>query len=330
MKNVSLHVPASLRRGIRHGWLSLRRERGWKTTFALLVALAVLLQGSFLLTAVVQGADQLLRSQLDLRLEVKDGVPVQRVQEFIEAVKTQPSVAQVVYITREQAYQTERERDPSLISFLEQFNIQNPFPDTVSVTLKSLDDYAVFASFVRQEQWSAIVDPGFLSSITDQESEVLSLLELTRAGRAVMGALVLVLAIIILGIIIEIVRRRALYRHEEIFVEQLTGASAWWVMTPFITETSLLLWAAVVVSVGVAAGGVFLLPVYVPALATLGEYAVLSRETMHVVWQYVPWVLAAEVLLVPLVALIGTMLALRLHLRDQVVNVLRRLRRRKA
>jgi cell division transport system permease protein len=328
---MKLVLPNSLhfRRGVRRGLTSLRRERGWKTTLCLLSGLLLLLQFCFVVAAGVQGMDRLLRSQLDLRLELKEGVPAAQVQDFLDALKTQSTVAHVVYITREQAYQSEKERNPSLIGFLEQFNIQNPFPDTVAVTLNRLDDYEAFSATIRQPQWSAVVDPAFLSAVTDQENEVMNLLSLTQSGRKLMSVVLAFLGVVLLFITVELVRRRALYRQEEIFVEQLTGASSIWILTPFITEATVLLWAGLLLSSVTMAILVFVLPLLVPMVATLGEFAVLRQQLLAVIFALWPWVLGLEIVAAPIVAFVGAVLALRLHLRDQVVNVLRRLKWRK-
>lgn len=327
---LQFRLPVSVRRGVRHGWLSLRRERGWKTTLGLLAALLVLLQFSIVTAATVQGIDHLLRSQLDLRLELKNGVPPQRVMEFIDAVKKEPTIAQVLYVTREQAYQSEKNRNPSLIAFLEQFNIQNPFPDTVAVTLKSLDDYDKFSGFVRQQTWADVVDPAFLSSVTDQEKEVMNLLELTQSGRKLVAAVMLFLVLVLLAIIVELVRRRALYRQEEIQVEQLTGASSMWILMPFITETCLLLWSGLAASTLFIGLLLFLLPALIPSLSTLGEFATLRQHMMVIITGWAPIVLPLEIVAAPVVAWLGSVLALHLHWRDRAANMLRRLHLRKA
>src|SRR5438874_2128329 len=139
--------------------------------------------------------------------------------------------------------------NPDLIRFLEQFNMKNPFSDTVAVTLKTLSSYDAFSAFVRQPQWQAVVDPAFLPQASGQEQEVRRMLRLTDAGRSVAIALLLLTGGILLFVVVELVRRRSYLRKEEVFVERMSGAPESSVILPFATEATVLLMLALLLSI---------------------------------------------------------------------------------
>ncbi len=304
-----------LSRGMRRGWLTLARERWYGATLLTLFGVLLLAQLLLVVTLGVQGMHQLLQSRLDLRLQVQEGALDQDVQQFLVAVRTLPYVAHVTYITREQAYEQERTRNPDLIAFLEQFHIKNPFPDTIAVTLSSLDRYDAFAEFSRQAQWRTVVDPTFLSQATDQEQQVHALLRVTDAGTALVLFFLLLIAGILLFVLIELVRRRALMRREEIFVERLVGAQEFAVLIPFATEAALLLLGAVLLSSIAIVVLLFALPLVIPALSAAGPFAALRAQMAMLLPLRLPLLFLLELLLVPVLALAGAYVGMRPQMR---------------
>lgn len=300
---------------MRRGVLTLLRERGYGATLLALFGVVLLMQLLLVTALGVRGVHNLLQSRLDLRLQVQETAADQSVQEFLVAVRQLPYVSQVTYITREQAYELERKRNPDLVAFLEQFKIQNPFPDTVAVSLKSLSDYDTFAQFSRQPQWRAVVDPRFLSQATDQEKEVHELLSLTDAGGALALFFLALIAGILLFVLIELVRRRALQRSEEIFVERLVGAQEFSVLVPFATEAALLLLGAAVLSALFAALLLLLLPSVIPALSPGGPFAALQAEMQRLLPFALPPLLIGELLFVPAISVLGAFLGMRPYLK---------------
>ncbi len=300
-----------LKRGMRRGLATLKRERGWGTSLGALVGVALLVQLFLVLCLGVRGVDGLLRTQTDLRLQVNDGITDRTVQEFLVAARAHPDVERVQYITREQAYERERRANPDLVAFLEQFKIQNPFPDTVAVTLRSLSGYDRFAAFVKGEQWQKVIDPTFLSQTSGQENELRKMLRLTDAGQSLSLLVLFLTGCILLFIVIELVRRRAFLRKEEVFVERMSGAREASVVVPFATEATVLLITALFLSLGCLFIILLLLPTLVPALADLGTFGPLRAEIGRLITLYGPMLFLLELLLAPAVGFVGAFLGTR-------------------
>lgn len=300
-----------LRRGLRRGFLNFQRDRGWLTSLLSTAGVVLLLQLLLLVFLGAQGLRHLFQERTDLRLEILQKTEAQQVQEFAAAVRELPYVKDVEYITREKAYEVMRERDPDLVRFLEEFGLENPFPDTLRVTLESLQDYDAFSQFIRQEQWSSIVDPQFLSQVTDQEAEVRELLSLTDAGSTLVTFLLVLLGGVLVFVLTEFVSKRALIRSEELLIEQVVGASALGILTPFFMEVALLLLISLALTTAFLTLTLILLPLLVPALGPGGEFVPLKREVVALLWAYGPVFIFLELLLLPFIASAGAWLGMR-------------------
>ncbi|MDB4979007.1 MAG: cell division transport system permease protein [Candidatus Peribacteria bacterium] len=310
-------------RGLKRGLVTLRRERGWLTTLLSLTGILVLAQLFVFMAIAGQGLESLIRSRMDVRLEILEGATDVQIREFFSAAKGQPTIHDVQYITKEQAYEAERLRDPQLISFLETLKLTNPFPETFNVTLRSLNDYDAFVAFVQNPQWSKIIDPNFLSKSTDQEKSIRELLKVTQAARLLVLAFLALTAFVLLFILMELVRRRSLLRSEEILIERLFGAHDLSVLLPFATESAALLVAALLVSMGLLIGFLFLLPTVFPVLASEGVFSGLRAQVDPLLRTFLPAFLSLELIIAPVLAFVGAWFGMRPQLRSRQLVVAR-------
>lgn len=322
MPFLSQSTATLFRRGVHRGWLNLRRDRAWMGSLGALLGVFLLIQ--MLLSGLILGeaVERVLRQRTDLRLELEPGLTDQAIREFIVALQELPAVADARYITKEQAYEQARTADPDLVAFLEEFGLENPFRDTVGVTLRALDDYDSFVAFLEQPRWQRTVNPRFLSQATGQEAQVRSLLRLTSAGRS-LGTIVLGIGIAaLLFIVTELTRAQALARHDEVLVERLVGAQTLSIVIPFATEALALLMAAII---GSALLGTLLLgtlPLLVPELQNEGILAPLRSMSSTLFWSRGPLLLALEILLAPALAWAGAWLGIAQEIRSTQVSML--------
>ena len=300
-----------LKRGVRRGYTTLKRERGWATSLWALLGVVVLMQVFLVMWLGVQGVDSLLRTQTDLRLQVKEAATDHDVQQLLISIKALPGISTVEYITREQAYERERAANPDLIRFLEQFKIQNPFPDTVSVTLKNLSYYNQFLTFLKQPDWRTVVDPAFLSQATDQEQGLRQMLRLTDAGQSVATLFLFLTGGILLFVVVELVRRRAFLRREEVFVERMSGAQEASVVLPFATEATILLVTALLLSLACVLLFLLAFPLLIPALGDSGTFGELKAEVGSMMVSTGPTLFLIELVLAPLAGFAGAYLGTR-------------------
>lgn len=300
-----------LRRGLRRGMLTLTRERGWWLSLCTLTGLLLLWQVSVVGWAGVRGFEHLLTQETDLRLEVQRGADDQSVQEFLAALKDLPIIGRVEYVTREQALERERLRSPDLVAFLEQFGVGNPFPDTIAVSLRKLDDYQAFSEFVREGKWTATINPGFLSQATTQQEEVENILSLTGTAKRGIALGLVLMGAVLFAMITDFVRRRVHTRADEIIVERLLGAKESSVLVPFTTESSILLLSALGLSTLVLAAALWALPMMLPALQSGGILWQLRHQVMYFLLAFGLPLFSLEVILIPVFAFFGSWIGVR-------------------
>lgn len=304
-------VPLTVRRAMHRGVQSVLREPGWGTSLASIFGVLFLCQMCLFLVIGLEGGIRLLQEKTDLRLEITETATDAQIQDFFQNVRALPYVDDVLYITREQAFDRMKKRDPELIDFVTKFGIQNPFPETMGIRLKQLTDYPKLVEFLRQPVFSAVVNPAFLSTTTDQEQNVQETLRLTTTAHTIVLLGVGILFAVLLFVVIELIRRRVLLKQAELYVQQLVGSPRLAILTPFFVEVFVLLSVALLLSIIVSAILVFVLPFLVPTLSQNGVVALWAEMSRGLLFQMSPLVFFGELLLVITLALLGTMFAFR-------------------
>jgi cell division protein FtsX len=298
-------------RAAKRGVVSIFREEGWGMALGSLFGVLLIGQLLCLLAVGVHGGLELLKERTDLRLQIRESATDAQIQDLFQNVRELSYVDDVVYITKEQAFERQKLRDPTLIEFLSKFGIENPFPDTMGVRLKHLSDYDAFVQFLKQPVFTAVVDPAFLSDTTDQQQQVTEIANVVSASRTVLLFTLGLVVAVLLFVVVELIRRRALVKREELFVEQLVGAGRMDILLPFMIEMAFLLLSALLLSVLCMAIVVILLPVFLPALAAGGMFAQWSAMSASLLAGWFPWILIAQILLMVVLSALGTVLALR-------------------
>ena len=321
MLQLDADTPMVVKRGIRRGITTLVREREWGTALGALFGVFLLVQLLLVILVGAQGVQSLLRTRTDVRLEVRQEAPEQDVHNFFAVLQQQSYIEDAAYITKEQAYERARTHDSELVAFIEEFGMGNPFPDTIGITLQSLDDYSQFRQFVEQREWHAVVDPSFLSEVTDQEKQIYELLRFTKAGRDLTTIILVVVAAVLLFITTELVRRRVLGRANEVLVEKLVGSSPLAMFVPFATEACILLLFAIGLSILASLALIFSFPALVPALKSGGILSALNAEIASVTSSTLPSYFFLEILIIPVIAIIGTWLGMHRELQARTLSM---------
>jgi cell division protein FtsX len=292
----------SVRRGVLAAWRNDRKSR----TLLLLAGVLTLLQ---LLTATLVGAQAvhgMLLARSALYLEVLPTADDQDIQELYAALRMLPFVRRVEFVPSEKAFERERERTPDLVAFLERYDVNNPFPDSFSVTLASLSDYDSFAAFISQETWADAVDPSFLSSVTGQERDVRQLLGVADAARVVIGLLAFVVCCVVAFVVAELVARKARHQWGDLRLESLLGGKPADALIPVAAEMATLLLAGLVA--GSIVAGLLLLgaSIVIPLLTGVAGLGELLQSLIALLLKLGVVILLAEAVLLLCVAVAAT------------------------
>lgn len=272
------------------------------------VMLLVQLLCVFLLSA--RAAGTLLAAGAGVRIEVAATAEDQQVQEFYAAVRSQPFVDRVMLVSSEQAYEQQRQRDPDLIAFFETYGLENPFPDTFSVTLSSVDAYDALVEFVRQPRWQGVLTSSFLSAASKQENDMRVFLHAAEGVGTVAWALLILALAVLCFAIVEWVTRATLRRRNELMLERVLGGSPVPIALPLVCEMTALLWVALLAGSIACIGALQLLPQLMPALATESAFRLLVADMTPVLVHWYPWIVLLQAAVLPFAAVGGVWLAM--------------------
>jgi cell division protein FtsX len=300
-----------VRRGIHRGLASAWKNKGPSTTVVLFACLFSLLQILLLGSLGAQTVRSLLVSRGDLYLEVLPNAREQDVQDLYASIGELPYVAAVEYIPKDKAYQNEKIRNPDVVAMLERFNLQNPYPDSFSVTLTSLSNYPDFAAFIGEDHWATVIDPSFLTNVTTQEQDVRRLLKIATAIRTLAFLLTGLSALCIIVCVGELIAKRTRGHGGEIVLETLLGGSSDRVIVPYVAEVTTILFLGLVSGCLVAAIGFLLIPLLSPGLVTDPSFTIVRSTFSRTLFTTGLSLLAGELLLLPILAYIGTWWGLR-------------------
>ena len=166
-----------------------------------------------------------------------------------------PRVESVVYVSKEQALERAR-RMPGLPE-LADASQSNPFPASLDVQVKSLDDLAAIDAMVKYE---SVVDPVYPTSY---DRGAYQRIRAVLFGVAVAGlAFIGMLGFVAVAVTMNSIRAAIHSRRDEITIMQLVGASRWMVRGPFVVEGAI---------TGVAAGAVAGLITFGLAMAAIAS-----------------------------------------------------------
>lgn len=307
-------------RGFSRGTKSAFRQEGITTGVAAIFGVLLLGQVLVILLVGAQGLLTLVRQQTDVRLEILPGSETQQILTLINGLKSQAFIEDVVYVTREQAYERVKRRDPQFIAFLEEYEMGNPFPETIGVRLTDLSAYHMLVGYLQDPKFTGIVDPNFLQA-TEQDQQVKSVEQGIRAAQSLLLAFVVLLATVLVFVLVELVRRRIVARRDEILIQQLVGATPLAIILPFSIEILTLLALALVLSLVTAGGVLWVLPAVLPSLSpqgVFGEWAIVV-ESLLLLWA--PIALALEIVLLPVFALLGAFFGLLPRLKSPTLSM---------
>lgn len=264
----SLQFQRAVHRGLR----TLAREGRVVSSLLTIGSLLVLL-GLLLLTFLgIRASGDVLRSNSTLNLEMQRTASDQQVQDLFRTLQDLPGITATHLTTKAQAYEAVRLRDPSVVSFIDTFGLKNPFPDTITVTLASVEVYTDLLRLLQEPRWQGVVAPEFLSRATSQEAELTEVLRLTETGSQATIVILSVTAAALLLALVSLLHRRILQRSADTQTQLLLGAGPSDVFIPLWTEMTVLFYGGLALAVGTLAGLAYALPTLLPS-AIQSEFA---------------------------------------------------------
>jgi cell division transport system permease protein len=188
-----------------------------------------------------------------LHVYMREGALTSDVISLQDRLQADRRIASVVYITKAQAL--ERAKHMPGLPQLADASESNPFPASLDVQLKNIDDVAAIDAMVRNEP---AVDPVYPTSY---DRGAYQRIQAVLFGVAVAGfALLALLGFVAITVTINSIRAAIHSRRDELTIMQLVGAPRWMVRGPFVVEGAitgaLSGGAAAIVTFGLAMAGI--------------------------------------------------------------------------
>jgi cell division transport system permease protein len=221
----------NLRFALNSAWQSFWRNLAVSMAAVLSITLILILAGINLLVghAFSQVLDGFRAKVSEISINVADGTPLQSVDDFKQQLTSDPRVASVRFLTKDEAL-AKFQADPANAALVQQIN-GNPLDAKLEVQVIKLDDVAAIDALARK--WSGVDPTDPTNYQGDFVSRMLSLSQwLGLAGVALMAILVVVSVVIVMNTI----RTAVYHRRKEIEVMKLVGATEWFVRGPFVIE----------------------------------------------------------------------------------------------
>jgi cell division transport system permease protein len=199
------------------------------------VLVTVLVLGVFLpVVQATTGAANEVRGKVIADVYLKDDVKKTDIDRVGRLLKADTMIKDVVFISKAQALQTEKKRNPKAYELLG----SNPLPDSFRITPVKPDDVGKIKDALAPQApggGTTVVDPA-IDEVKNREEDTNKILSVTRVVKLTMALLLGLLGIASVLLIANTIRLSLYARRREVEVMKLVGATDWFIRWPFVLE----------------------------------------------------------------------------------------------
>lgn len=201
-----------------------------------LSTLSIALVVSFLTEAGIS----IINTKIDTSIEIQETATFDAVQPLIQELQVLPYITKVVYISKNQALEDFKMDHPELPDFLNTYDIANPLPATLRVSLSDPKKYSDLISFLDRKQNSQLINLAKARDNFSDRTRIEQLISITDSVKYFLYLFVTFFAAIGVLIIISTVQLSLNARKRELSIMQVVGASYQKILLPFGTEAGIL------------------------------------------------------------------------------------------
>lgn len=194
----------------------------------------------------LQATVAVLEGKVELALFIDDNAKVSDILALKARIESDPAVARVDYVTKEQALKRLQEIAARRPDFELTDISTNPLPASLEIKMAEAAQAKRLASDLRAE-----VGKGVVYDIIDNPQVVDQLLTITRILSFGGVAILAMMLVVALFVIVNTIKLAVHARRDEIEIMKLVGASDWFVRWPFILEGMIVGGLGAVVSLAV-------------------------------------------------------------------------------
>lgn len=224
------------KRIIKSGFVSFWRNGFVSLSSVLMITVTLFTLGSIMFTgALLDSSLQEIKSKVDVNVYFVPSATENDVLSLQKKLQALPEVAEVQYVSRDQALADFKEKhanDEVTLQALEELG-DNPLGAILNIRAKETSQYEGIAKFLETEQGT---QGDFIDKINYYQNKpaIDSLTSIINGGTKIAFAVTLVLVIISILIVFNTIRLAIYIAREEISVMRLVGASNRFIRGPFI------------------------------------------------------------------------------------------------
>jgi cell division transport system permease protein len=199
------------------------------------VLVTVLVLGVFIpVVQATTGAANEVRGKVIADVYLKTDSKKADIDRVDRLLKSEPMIGKVEFISKDQAYATEKKRNPKAYELLG----SNPLPDTFRITPTNPDDIGKIRDALAPEAAGGgrtVVDPA-IDEVRNREEDTNKILAVTNVVKITMALLAGLLGVASMLLIANTIRLSLYARRREVEVMKLVGATDWFIRWPFVLE----------------------------------------------------------------------------------------------
>ena len=242
-----------IKRVLRNAWQSFMRNKILSVATILIISLMLFVFN--LILALSYATDSVITNvgeKLDISVEINPEVENYTIQTFVETLRKNPDIKEVVYISKEDALGRFGSKYPNVISFLDHHKLQNPLPDVVRIVSTDIKNNNSIILYLEQPEFERIVNQQKLKLNLEQKSRNEKILNITTFIKKAGIWLNIIFALVTLLIIFNSININIHTHKNEIRIMKLVGAKQNFIRAGFIFEGVFIAVIALFISVGFA------------------------------------------------------------------------------
>ncbi len=234
-------VFTNTRRIVKAGFINFWRNAVVSLSAIFVMTVALFVIGATMLASVFLESTLLtIKNKVDINIYFNANAPENDIFIMKRGLEKLPEVAEVTYISRDQAIQNFKDRhanDYLMTQALDEL-AENPLGAILNIKAKDTSQYEAIAKHVRAEQESAGAGGNLIYNVNYSKNKIVidKLTGITNGVQRVSVAVLLVLVGIAIVITFNTIRLAIYISREEISVMRLVGANNMFVRGPFIVE----------------------------------------------------------------------------------------------
>lgn len=198
------------------------------TSIGVLTTCLLIVGAAYLITINVNSMVAYVESQNEMSVFMERDADEAAVQAAKKQIESNPNVATVVYISKEEGFENMQESMGEAGALVEDIKELNPIPDTFNITAKDI-------SMTAQLQQELLKIEG-VETVTASVEVADTLTNVQQIATSLGGVIILALGIISLVIIANTIRATIFTRRKEINIMKFVGATNSFIRIPFLVE----------------------------------------------------------------------------------------------